>query len=213
LPAQAREAVLETARLRSYALEEELIVPGRQVKTVAFPTTLVCSVMIGLRSGQRAEMGIVGSEGFIGIPAVLGAKPTEYVIAHCPGEAYELTTQRIVMLSEKHKNLQQALLQYVGYAYHVAKQTTVCNAYHAIEQRLARWLLMIHDRLAQERFPMTQELLSHMVAATRPRVTEAAARLRAEGIIDYQRGRVTIKERKALETRACECYEATRLPR
>lgn len=158
-------------------------------------------------------MGIVGSEGFVGIPAILGAKPSEYVIAQGAGQAYEVTAQRITALAEKHATLQHALLQYVGYAYHVAKQTTVCNAYHAIEKRMARWLLSIHDRLAQDRFPMTQELLSHMVAATRPRVTEAAARLRAEGIIDYYRGHLTIKDRKALESRACECYEATRLPR
>jgi CRP-like cAMP-binding protein len=147
----------------------------------------------------------VGSDGFVGIPALLGAEATEYVIAQSAGEGYEISTGRIRSLLDEHKGLHQGLLQYIGHAYQMAKQTTVCNAYHAIEQRLARWLLAMQDRSGKDEFSMTQELLSYMVAATRPRVTEAAAKLRAQGLIDYRRGRVIIKDRKALEARACEC--------
>jgi CRP-like cAMP-binding protein len=212
LPPNAREAVLGAAQLRGCQVDEELIVPGRPAQLLLFPTTLVCSVLIGLRSGQRADMGTVGNEGFVGIPAVLGTHPTEYVVAQSAGEAYEVSASRIVALLDRYKTLQQGLLQYIGHAYHMAQQATVCNAYHTIEQRLARWLLAMQDRSAKDQFSMTQELLSHMVAATRPRVTEAAAKLRADGVIDYQRGRVTIKDRGRLEARACECYEAIRHP-
>jgi CRP-like cAMP-binding protein len=212
LPSGTRQLIARAARLRSYAMEEQLIAPGAAVRGLIFPTTLVCSVLVGLSSGQRAEMGTVGNEGFVGIPALLGTRPTEFVIAQRAGEAYEISAIRIASLIERSRLLQQGLLQYVGHAYHVAKQTTACNAYHTIEQRLARWLLLMQDRTGKDSFPMTQELLSQMVAATRPRVTEAAAKLRADSIIDYHRGRVTIRDRKALQVRACECYEATRHP-
>lgn len=212
LPASTREAIVRSGPRRKFVLEEELISPGREVRKLIFPITLVCSVMVGLESGHRAEMGTVGSEGFVGIPLILGTKPTEYVIAQSAGEAYEISANRLAGLLQKHKGLQQELLQYVGHAYQMAKQATACNAYHSIEQRLARWLLAMQDRTGKEQFAMTQELLSNMVAASRPRVSEAAAKLRAEGVISYSRGRVTINDRSALEARACECYEATRHP-
>jgi len=203
--------VLGPAKTRTCEIDEELIVPGRPVSVLLFPTTLVCSVLIGLRTGQRADMGTVGNEGFVGIPAVLGTQPTEHVVVQTAGEGYEISAGTIASFLDRYRTLHQGLLQYIGHAYHMAQQATVCNAYHSIEQRLARRLLAMHDRSGKDQFSMTQELLSHMVAATRPRVTEAAARLRTEGVIDYQRGRVTIKNREGLESRACECYEATKL--
>jgi CRP-like cAMP-binding protein len=213
LPAQVRTAVLRTATLRSFRAEEELIKPGTPLRKLLFPTTVVCSILTELRSGQRAETGTVGNEGFVGISAVLGTKTTEYVVAQTPGEGYEVRVAHLEHLFSSHKSLRRAMMRFIGYAYHLAKQTLVCHAYHSVEQRLARCLLAAHDRSAQDEFEMTQEVLSQTVAATRPRVTEAAGRLRAIGVIDYQRGRIRIRNRKRLEATACECYEATRLPR
>ncbi len=210
LPAPIRASLMGHARLESLPLEAHLMTPGVQITRLVFPTTAVCSLMIGLSSGQRAEMGTVGNEGFVGIPTVLGTLPTEFAIVQVPGDAYFVNARSFAALLDRHRPLRQAAMAYVSYAYQLAKQTAVCNAYHAIDKRLARWLLTCHDRSQQDEFPLTQEIISHMVAATRPRVAEAAGRLRSQGIIDYRRGSLSIRDRTRLERKSCECYEATK---
>jgi len=212
LPDDVLKAVTRAARLRTYQPEEELGAPDAPLRQLVFPTTMVCSILTALKSGQRAETVTVGNEGFVGISAILGTRQNEYVVAQTAGDGYEMSASRLKSLVARHKSLQQGMLRFIAYAYHMAKQASVCNAYHTVEQRLARWLLATHDRFMHDEFEMTQEMLSRMVAATRPRVTEAAAKLRADGIIDYQRGRIKIRNRKRLEAAACECYESTRLP-
>lgn len=210
LPRSDQEAIAKHMEAVKLRLEEQLMEPHARVKRVFFPTTAVCSIIIGLASGQRAEMGTIGNEGFVGIPAVLRAPTMEFAVVQIPGSAYAMPPAALASLMEKHEALHHALLRYVAYAYHMAEQTTVCNAYHPVGQRLARWLLTAHDRARRDEFPLTQELLSHMVAATRPRISEAAAMLRAEGIIDYHHGIMHIRDRGGLESKSCECYAATR---
>ncbi|MDQ5847345.1 MAG: helix-turn-helix domain-containing protein, partial [Pseudomonadota bacterium] len=103
----------------------------------------------------------------------------------------------------------KALFGYTDFCLHLASRSVACNSFHSIVQRLARWLLFAHDRAGGNEFHLTHELLSAMAAATRPRVSQAAARLKAEGIIDYRRGKVRILDRKRLEAVSCECYEET----
>jgi CRP-like cAMP-binding protein len=211
VPAAVRAELLKQSELVALREEHELFRPGANIRRLFFPTTMVCSLLLGLNSGQRAEMGTVGNEGLVGIPAVLGTRSTEFAVVQIPGEAYAMHKHLLKELMQAHASFNEALMRYISSAYHMAKQTTVCNAYHNIDQRLARWLLACHDRARKDNFPITQELLGHMVAATRPRVTEAAGRLRAAGVIDYERGFLQIKDRKRLEARACECYAATRM--
>jgi CRP-like cAMP-binding protein len=116
-------------------------------------------------------------------------------------------------LAHEDEAVSRALFTYIGQAFHIAARSGACNAYHSIEQRLARWLLSAHDRAGADEFAMTHELLSYMVGASRPRVTEAAAELRKAGMIDYRTGRVRVTDRTALEQRACECYRATEINR
>lgn len=210
LPAPARSDFLREAALASVDSGWEILAPGEVIRDLYFPTTAVCSVFIGLRSGQRAEVGTVGNEGFVGAPTVLGRDTsTEYAVVQFAGGAYTIGVGGLKRLQDKHPPLRGALLRYVAYALQVAKQSTACNAYHSLDQRLARWLLTTHDRTRSDEFRLTQELLAHMVAATRPRVSEATGRLRAAGIIDYQHGTLRVKDRKRLEAKACECYRAT----
>ena len=87
-------------------------------------------------------------------------------------------------------------------------QSTACNAVHSVEQRLARWLLMAHDRVERNEFPLTQEFVAMMLGATRPTVTVVAGMLQKAGLITYHRGRVTVLDREKLESASCECYRA-----
>lgn len=88
----------------------------------------------------------------------------------------------------------------------VVMQSTACNAVHSVEQRLARWLLMAHDRVERDEFPLTQEFAAMMLGATRPTVTVVAGMLQRADLIAYQRGHVTIVDRHGLEQASCECY-------
>lgn len=185
---------------------QELLAPGSEVRDVFFPVTVVCSVLIGLRSGQRAETGMVGGEGLVGLTAALGAPADEFVVVQVPGRAIAVDVRRLRHLMDSHADLREAILGFVAYSHRVAKQTVACNAYHSIEQRLARWLAGACARAHTDEFPFTQDMLSQMVAATRPRVGEAAARLRREGIIDYVHGTLRIRSARRLAARSCECH-------
>jgi CRP-like cAMP-binding protein len=88
----------------------------------------------------------------------------------------------------------------------VIMQSTACNAVHSVEQRLARWLLMAQDRMGTVEFPLTQEFVAMMLGATRPTVTVVAGALQKKGLITYHRGRITVLDRKSLESGSCECY-------
>lgn len=88
-------------------------------------------------------------------------------------------------------------------------QSTACNAKHSVEQRLARWLLLAHDRVGVDEFPLTQEFLAMMLGASRPTVTVVAGSLQKAGLIAYRRGVVRIANRAKLEKASCECYRVT----
>jgi len=91
-------------------------------------------------------------------------------------------------------------------------QSTACNAIHSVEQRLARWLLLAHDRVGTDHFPLTQEFVAMMLGASRPTVTVVAGILQKAGLITYHRGTITIVDREKLELASCECYRTVTKP-
>ncbi|MGQ0656253.1 MAG: Crp/Fnr family transcriptional regulator [Betaproteobacteria bacterium] len=211
LPASTRSRLLEGAEVESCNHLEQLYGAGDAMEHCFFPTTCVCSLVADLASGQRAEIAIVGNEGFVGMPAVLGIPPRERALAQVPGEYYPVKASRLRALMDRDAALREAVLRQSGRIYDMVKQTALCNAYHSVEQRVARWILTLADRAGSDELPMTQEMLAGMVSATRPRTAEAAGRLRTAGIIATRRGATAIRDRARLERRACECYQATRL--
>ena len=211
LPASIRSRLLEDARVEPCNHLDQLYGPSDAIEHCFFPTTCVCSLVVDLSSGQRAEVAIIGNEGFVGVPAVLDTATKELALVQVPGEYYRVKTSRMRSLMERDSTLRAVALRYVGRTYEMAKQTALCNAYHTVQQRVARWLLSMADRAGSDELPMTQEVLAGMVSATRPRTAEAAGRLRAEGLITTRRGAIEIRDRAGLAERACECYGATRL--
>jgi len=213
LPDSARAVFRSEAQLVSFDYEQQVLAQGDEIRLLYFPVTAVCSLIVGLTSGQRVEIGTVGNEGFVGTPALLGqTRSPEFAIVQVAGDAYTISLARLKRFRDEHDRFGRALLEYIAYACQVAKQSTACNAFHSIDQRLARWLLTMHDRAGRDEFRLRQELLAYMVSATRPRVSEAAGRLRAAGIIDYSQSVLRITDRKGLEAMACECYAAMRPP-
>jgi len=211
LPAPVRRECLEAGERISVAIGEEIIRQGDKVKSAFFPASAACSLTIGLKSGDKAECASVGAEGLIGLSLVNGAPRSPFsAIVQIPGDGYRMPLEALAELLRRHRSLHDAVLVYCGFALNVLGRSVACNSFHSIVERLARWLLMIHDRVEGDELLLTHNALSQMLAATRPRVSLAAAKLRTAQLIDYQRGVVRIRDRKGLEQISCECYEATK---
>ena len=185
---------------------------GDRITHLVFPTTAVCSIVVELASGDKAETATVGRDGFVGVPAILGAGAVADAagVIQVSGEAYRIATRAVLDLCKQHEAFRRALFGYTSFRLHLASRAVACNSFHSISQRMARWLLFVHDRVGNNEFHLTHEALSAMLAATRPRVSQAAARLKSQGIIDYKRGNMRIVDRQRLEAIACECYAQTR---
>lgn len=211
LPPAARRSCFDAAEPIEVRAGEELVSQGDRSKHAFFPASAVCSLTMGLTTGDKAECASVGAEGMIGI-ALLAAPARSHfaAIVQVPGRGYRVPLQAMNELLQQHRALREAVFVYAGFALNVVGRSVACNSYHSIVERLARWLLVVHDRAGRDELGLTHDRLSQMLAATRPRVSLAAAKLRAMRTIDYQRGVVRILDRKRLEHAACECYDATR---
>jgi len=197
--------------LVSLAAGAEVLAPGERITHALFPTTAICSLVVELDSGDKAESATVGNDGLVGVPLILGASVSDVRgLVQVGGEAYRLGAKQVFELCADHDAFRRALYGYGAFRLHLASRTLACNSFHSILQRMARWLLFLHDRLGRGDLRLTHERLSSMLAATRPRVSQAAARLKGDGIIDYRRGRIRILDRIRLEAIACECYGETR---
>src|ERR1043165_3981646 len=209
LPAPAQRSLAKS--LVDLPAGAVVLSPGERIAQALFPTTAVCSVVIELDSGDKAETATVGRDGLVGMPLVLGATVSDAAaIVQLAGEPYRVAPKTLFELCREHEAFRRALFAYGAFRLHLASRTLACNSFHSIVQRMARWLLLMHDRIGHGEFPRTHESLAAMLAATRPRVSQAAARLKADGIVHYTRGVIRILDRQRLEATACECYGQTR---
>lgn len=201
---QCLEPVLLTPR-------QVLSASGAPIEHVYFPQAGMVSTVMPLADGEMTEVGLIGREGFVGAPALLGSDsaPTE-ALAQTPGAALRLRAG--VLREEAHRSqpLRRLLLRYV-YALHAqACQSAVCNAHHLVNERLARWLLMARDRWDRDELPLNHEFIAMMLGVRRPSVTIAIGVLKQAGLIGTEHGRITILDRQSLEAASCECYGAVR---
>jgi CRP-like cAMP-binding protein len=189
-------------------LGEVLYEPGDTISHVYFPSASLVSLLT-LADGHLAlEVGIVGRDGMVGIPLVLG-HTTSSVRALVQGEGAALRMKAGIFLKlfRLSPPLQRELYLYIHALMAQISQTAACNRFHVVESRLARWLLMTHDRVQRDEFCMTQEFLGHMLGVRRVGVTKAAQALQKNNLIKYSRGNITLLDRTGLEAAACGCYK------
>jgi CRP-like cAMP-binding protein len=192
-------------------LRRILFEAGRPIDYCYFTDGGMSSLLITLEDGAMIEAGVVGKEGFAGISAVMGA-PTAYLTAmtQMPGIGVRLKPALLREAMLANPAVLDLVLRY-SQAFNIQiSQTAVCNARHDLQERLARWLLMAHDRAEDDVLPLTQEFISMMLGVRRPGVTVAARSLQQTGAIHYERGRITVLDRERLEEVSCECYAAVR---
>jgi CRP-like cAMP-binding protein len=187
-------------------LREVLFRPEEFLPHVYFPDTAIVSLLTTLSDGNGMEVGLVGREGFAGVSAVLGGTETKVGTVQGSGLAWRMDAELLRSEFRRGGKFQGAILRYVHALMAQISQSVVCNTRHPVEGRLARWLLMYHDRLDRDEFEMTQEFMANMLGTRRPSVSEIAGRLQEMGLIRYSRGRIQILDRPGLEQFACECY-------
>lgn len=184
---------------------------GTSSEVVFFPKTGVISLVLTSSVGIDVEVGLVGFEGMIGVSdALTGSSNMVRAQIQIPGSGWKLPS---VVLREAFANspeVQTVLLSYQRTLAAMHAQNTLCNRLHTIEQRLAKWLLLVQDRDHSVDLALTHEFLADMLGARRAAVTLAAQSLREIGVIDYRRGSITILDRSRLEHIACECYAVLR---
>jgi CRP-like cAMP-binding protein len=174
---------------------------------VYFPTTAIVSMLYVLEDGSSAEIAVTGCEGLVGIALFMGGETTpSRAVVQSAGEGYRLRASVLKKEFERGGALQHLLLRFTQALITQMTQTAVCNRHHAVDQQLCRWLLLSLDRLPGDELVMTQELIANMLGVRREGVTAAAGKLHAKGLIDYNRGKITVLDRKGIEACSCECY-------
>ena len=211
LPRKEHQRLLARLEPVKLTFGEVLYEPGKTIRHVYFPGTSLVSLLT-LADGHLAlETGLLGRDGMVGIPLVLGHDESSVrALVQGTGTAMRMASAHFREEFQLSLPLQQALYRYTHTLMAQISQTAACNRFHVLEMRLARWLLMTHDRVKSERFRMTHEFLGHMLGVRRVGVTKAAQALQTRRLIHYSRGDITILDRAGLQAAACECYEVVK---
>jgi CRP-like cAMP-binding protein len=208
LPLEDQERLLPGLQPVTLSLGEVVYESGAHLDSVYFPTTSIVSLLYTMENGSIAEMGLVGNDGVVGIALFLGGETTpNRAVVQIAGHAWRMSARALREEFARIGPFHEMLLRYTQALITQISQTAVCNRLHSVEQRLCRWLLLIHDRMDSEELPMTQEFISSMLGGRRESVTIAAGRLQAAGLIHYARGHIRILDRHGLQTQVCECYQ------
>lgn len=208
LPREEREIIfskLEFVRLKSLQLLHEV---GDTIKSAYFPNDGMVSTLNVFPDGKTVEVGLIGKEGFVGLPLAVGFRSSSVRSnVQIEGSAFRIGADALSDSLVRCPKLVQRLNQFSLVMAMQVSQIAACNRLHEVEERLARWLLMCADRAGNHRLPLTQELLGQMLGTRRSRVTIAAGVLQKTGFIDYRRGEVEILNKPKLQQSSCECYE------
>jgi CRP-like cAMP-binding protein len=192
---------------RGVVLQEQ----GEPVDQVYFPHDGIISLLAVMQQGDAVETATVGYEGAVGFLAGLGSRRSHTrAVVQVSGFSARIAAERFRKAGEESLEIRDIILRAGEVLLIQVQQTAACNALHAVEARLSRWLLQARDRLDSNTIDLTHEFLSQMLGVRRTTVTVIASMLQQAGLIRYHRGRIEIVDRPGLEGRACECYQAIR---
>jgi CRP-like cAMP-binding protein len=208
LPADDYARLAPTLGTTPLRLKRFLHKPGEPIDQVYFPGGGFASVVTVLKDGGMVEVATIGREGMVGMSAALSRdpSPSATMVQAETDTCYTMSAEAFRTEMDRRGPFYDLLTRYGHALVGFIMQSTACNAVHSVEQRLSRWLLLAHDRVGKDEFPLTQEFAAMMLGTSRPTVTVVAGTLQKAGLITYHRGRVTILDRENLEAASCECY-------
>jgi CRP-like cAMP-binding protein len=207
-----RRRVASVLKLRRLETRDQIYETGEPTREILFPLDCIVSLLTRMEDGRSVEIATVGSEGFVGIPAFLQGSFVNTHAAFCqvPGETLAAEVGPFLEIVNHSSPLHALLHRYTLALLGQIAQSAACNRLHTMEQRCVRWILMTHDRVHRDEFPLSQEFLAQMLGVRRATVNEAVRPLHAAGLVAYRRGTMTIADRPGLERHACECYRVIR---
>jgi CRP-like cAMP-binding protein len=179
-----------------------------RIHHVYFPNECFVSMLTTVDTGQAAEVGLIGSEGMIGIPMALGVAVSPFrAVVQGGGTAMRMTTANFRRNFKSSVALQKEVFLFTHLLMIQVAQTAACNRFHVVTQRMARWILMTRDRVNSNEFRIPQEFLALMLGVRRVGVSMAMCSLRDHNVIRYRRGTITILDHGGLVEIACGCYK------
>ena len=210
LPAEEYARLAPTLRITALKLKLMLHKPCEPIDQVYFPGGGFVSVVTVLKDGGMVEVATIGREGLVGMSAVMNgpySSPAATMVQAETDVCYTMSAAAFRREMGRRGPFYELLTRYGHALVGVIMQSTACNAVHSVEQRLSRWLLLAHDRIGKDDFPLTQEFVAMMLGTSRPSVTIVASMLQKAGLITYHRGHLTVVDRESLEAASCECYQ------
>lgn len=210
IPAPYQEQLLSALEPVPMPVRTWMFEPGELPRYVHFMTSGISSIVTEMRVGEGVEVGLIGREG---MPEHLHLLGPETGVSHCfiqvEGTALRMNFRKFRDMFEQTEAIRKPVLRYIQYQSLITGQLAACNKLHGVEERLARWLLMVADRTESLELDLTQEFLAEMLGSRRSTVTLTAGTLQRSELIQYQRGRLRILDRQKLEQVACECLGVT----
>jgi CRP-like cAMP-binding protein len=182
--------------------------PYEHVEYVYFPESCLISSVKILEEGNSVETGSIGREGVTGISVALSKRPSpKESIVQIPGEGYGMKADKFRMALKHNSLLSELVSEFIFTNFSETAQVVACNSHHAVNERLAKWLLISQYKTNRNELELTQDFIAQMLGIHRPGVSLAALNLKNAGLIDYHRGLIRIVDKEGLEEVACECYE------
>ena len=207
LPGASRERLVAKTQRVSLSVKDILYHPGGPITSVYFPLTCVISMMTEMKNGATIEIATVGNEGVLGIPAFLGIDVAVALgITQVSGEARRMSVENFKEAAKSDALFNTILRRYTHALLMQIALSGGCNSLHSVQERYARWLLMMHGRTNVDVFAFTQEFLSTMLGVSRARVNIVTGSLEKAGLIKHGRNQITVLDWKGLEASSCDCY-------
>lgn len=192
-------------------LERTLHEVGTPLKFVYFPTNAIISLLNVNADGSPAQIAVVGPEGVVGVSIFMGDSDSpSRTVVQSAGMGYRISAGVIKAELQRSVPVMHLMLRYTQALITQMSQTAACNRYHSLDQQLCRWLLLILDRLPGDEVTITLELIAHLLGASREDVIEATLELQICGLIQYERGCISVLDRSGLQRRSCECYQVVK---